>query len=180
MKREYLKQLGLEQDVIDKIMAENGSDIEELKQQLKTAEADKETLSKQIAEANKQIEEFKGMDIEGIKKAAEDYKSKFEKAEADGKAKIEKLQFDYALSTALSGAKARDSKAVAALLDMDNLQYDGKEITGLKDQIDRLKTEKSYLFEGDKTPRVVASTETNQGTDDAAVRAIMGLPKEKG
>ena len=80
MKREYLKQLGLEQDVIDKIMAENGSDIEELKQQLKTAEADKETLSKQIAEANKQIEEFKGMDIEGIKKAAEDYKSKFEKS----------------------------------------------------------------------------------------------------
>lgn len=182
MKTDFLKGLGLEKDVIDQIMAENGKDIEGYKTQVSTLTAEKEALTTQLADANTQIEEFKELDVDGIRAAAEDYKSKFEAAEAKAKADIEKLQFDHALAAALSEAKAREPKAVAALLDMDGLKLNNGEIVGLKDQLETLKTEKDFLFESDNpAPSLVRGTSgTPPIDDDSAIRAIMGLsPKEK-
>ena len=51
------------------------------------------------------------MDIEGVKKSAEDYKAKFEQAEADATKKMSELQFNHALDTALSGAKSKKCKS---------------------------------------------------------------------
>ena len=51
MKRDFLKDLGLEKDVIDQIMAANGEDIENArKAEQKTWEAEKEQLSTQISQ----------------------------------------------------------------------------------------------------------------------------------
>ena len=181
MKREFLKELGLEKEAVEQIMTEHGKDVEGLKQQISTLETEKENLSGQLAEANQQMEDFKGMDIEGIKAAAEEWKTKAEAAEAKAKADVEKLQFDYALNTALTGAKAREPKAVAALLDMEGLKLNGSEIVGLKDQLEKLKSEKDFLFESDeKTPQIVRGpTGSASGEDDAAIRAVMGLPEKK-
>lgn len=182
MKTDFLKELGLEKDVIDKIMAENGKDIESYKNQVSTLTTEKSTLATQLSDANKQIEAFKDLDVDSIKATADDYKAKFEAAEAKAKADMEKLQFDYALTAALSGAKAREPKAVAALLDMEGLKLNNGEIVGLKDQLEKLKTEKDFLFESDDpAPSLVRGTGgTPPVNDDAAIRAIMGLPpKEK-
>lgn len=177
MNRELLKELGLEKEAIDKIMTENGKDIEGYKLQLSTLEAAKQGLEQQLSEANNQIESFKELDIDGIKAAAEDYKQKFEAAEAKAKADVEKLQFDHALSGALSNAKARNAKAVAALLDMDSLNLKDGNIAGLDEQLKQLKEENGFLFEADEpAPRIVAPTGTAaQVEDDSAIRAIMGL-----
>lgn len=181
MKREFLKELGLEKEAVEQIMAEHGKDVEGLKQQISTLETEKENLSGQLAEANQQMEDFKGMDIEGIQRAAEEWKTKAEAAEAKAKADVEKLQFEYALNTALAGAKAREPKAVAALLDMDGLKLNGNKIVGLKDQLEKLKTEKDFLFENDeKTPQIIrGTTGSASDEDDAAIRAVMGLPEKK-
>ncbi len=178
MKTDFLKELGLEKDVIDKIMAENGKDVEGYKNQVSTLTTEKGTLTEQLSAANKQIEDFKALDVEGIKAAADDYKAKFEAAEAKAKADMEKLQFDHALSAALSDVKAREPKAVAALLDMEGLKLNNGEIVGLKDQLEKLKSEKDFLFDSDEpTPRVVASTRGGGSlSDDSAIRAVMGLP----
>lgn len=61
-------------------MAEYGKGIEKFKEDLGTAETQIETLKEQLKTANKTIEDFKGMDIESIKQAAEDYKTKYETA----------------------------------------------------------------------------------------------------
>ena len=51
MKRDFLKDLGLEKDVIDQIMAANGEDIENArKAEQKAWEAEKEQLSTQISQ----------------------------------------------------------------------------------------------------------------------------------
>ena len=42
MKTEFLKELGLEQDAIDKIMAENGKDVEAEKAKTKKAEGERD------------------------------------------------------------------------------------------------------------------------------------------
>ena len=72
MKREYLKSLELSEEIIDKIMDENGKDVEAVKNKY----ADYDNIKVQLKEANKQIENFKKMDIDKIKKAADDWKKK--------------------------------------------------------------------------------------------------------
>lgn len=101
MKREFLKGLGIEgltDEVIEKIMAENGKDIEATKtkadksQEIENLKSQLSEKDKLIEEANSQIENFKGMDVEGIKKAADEYKTKYEQSAADLKAKEEVYQ----------------------------------------------------------------------------------------
>ena len=130
-----------------------------VREKLTAKESEIEDLKKQLESANKQIAEFKGMDIEGIRKAADDYKSKFEKAQKDAEEKAQAMQFDFALTNALAGAKAKNAKAVKALLDLDSLKLNGEEIVGLKEQIEKVRAENSYLFESDKkAPEVVRPT----------------------
>jgi hypothetical protein len=185
MKREdiekLLKENGVSEDrlksVTDSIMDVNGKDIERYKQEATG-------LRDQLTNANATIEKFKEIDVEQIKREAEDYKSKFEQAERDSQAKLDKLQFDHALDRALTSAKAKNSKAVRAMLTEDVLKLDGEKILGLDDQIEKLKKSDAYLFEDDnKTPHITAKTsgfENGAGGQDknaeinAALRGALG------
>ncbi len=164
MKREFLKELGLEDEVIDKIMAENGKDIEnakgdvsKLEAEVKTKEKELETLQGQLKKANEQIEEFKDMDIDAIQKAADDYKEKYKTAKTEAEEELEKIKFEYALDKALGQAKARNSKAVKALVDVDKLKLVDDKILGLNEQLEEIKKENDFLFESEKkeTPTIV-------------------------
>lgn len=160
MKRETLKEMGLEDAVIEKIMAENGRDIERHKAEGEAQKAELEGLRAQVAMANKQIEGFKEMDIEGIKAAAEEWKAKAEKAEADGNAKIEALRFDSVLDSALAGAKSKNHRAVKALLDMDGLQFSEGSILGLNEQLEKIRLENDFLFDSEvPMPQIVKPTQ---------------------
>lgn len=146
MKREFLEELKIDKEVIDKIMAENGKDVEAEKQKFNTQKTELDGLKNQLTEANKQIESFKGMDIEGIKKAADDWKTKAETAQSEAQKQIAQLQFDYALETELSKAGARNPKTIKALLNVEGLKNVDGNIIGLKEQLDKLKTDEAYLF----------------------------------
>lgn len=78
MKRDFLKDLGLEDEVINKIMAENGKDIEKHKTDRDAYKTKYEDTKQLLDDANTTIQSYKDMDIEGIKKSAEDWKSKYE------------------------------------------------------------------------------------------------------
>ena len=152
MKTDFLKGLNLSQEVIDKIMAENGKDI--------AAEQKKAEKITQERDSYK----FKDMDIDGIKQAADDWKTKAEKAKSDADAQISEMKFDYALTAALTGAKARNSKAVKALLDMDGLKLNDGKIIGLDEQLSQIKEENGFLFESDEpAPTIVKGTNGGSG-----------------
>jgi len=146
MKREFLEELKIEKEMIDKIMSENGKDIETEKTKVTTKQTELDGLKIQLTAANKQIESFKGMDVEGIKKAADDWKVKAESAQTEAQKQIAQLQFDYALETELSKAGARNPKTIKALLKMESLKNVDGDIIGLKDQLEKLKTDEAYLF----------------------------------
>lgn len=181
MKREELKELGLEDDMIDKVMKLHGQSTEALKTKAEAAETKATSLEKQLAEANSAIEGFKKLDVDGIKAAADDYKAKYEKAKADAEAQVAQLKFDHALDAALAAAKAKSPKAVRALLDLDDLKLaeDGT-IKHLDKQLEKLKAEQDFLFESDTpAPRIVAGTtgtQLNTDTFEAALRKGAGLP----
>ena len=180
MKREDLKALGLEDSVIDTIMAENGKDIEKHKKDAETATLKATGLETQLTDVNKKMESFKDLDVDAIKKEASDWKVAAEKAKTDAQEAIDKIQFDHALDGALSGAKAKSSKAVKALLDMGGLKINNGEIVGLKEQLEKIKTDNDYLFESEEgTPTIVKGTPGASVTGDAAVRTAMGLPPLK-
>lgn len=153
MKREFLKGLGLADDVIDKVMEENGKDVEKTKSDLKakgteleTKTKETETLQGQLKTANKQIEDFKEMDIEGIKKASNDYKEKYEKAKEDAEKEIEGLKFNHAIENALNKAGAKNAKAARALLDVEVLRKSKNTDKDIETAIEGLKETDGYLF----------------------------------
>lgn len=147
MKTEFLKELGLEQEVISKIMAENGKDIEKYKAENDTLKAESEQQKTQLTEANKQIESFKGMDVDGIKKAADEWKTKFETAQTEAQKQIDALKLDSALDKALLTAKAKNPKLAKAALNMELIKLDGDNVLGLNEQLEKLKESDGYLFD---------------------------------
>ncbi|WP_250674860.1 hypothetical protein LZ906_006685 [Paraclostridium ghonii] len=74
MKRSFLKELDLESDVIDKIMTENGKDIEKYKSDIEDYVDEIKDLKAGKVDVSKEIEK-------AIKEKEEEYKERFEKAD---------------------------------------------------------------------------------------------------
>lgn len=174
MKREFLQNFkvgdaALPKEVIDAIMEENGRDIEAAKK----PSPDYETVKQQLAEANKTIEGFKAMDIDGVKKAADEWKQKFEQAQKDADERIAAIQFDALLDSAITAARGRSTKAVKALLDMDALKASKDQKADVSAALEALKKESGYLFETETPPPYAAGTGTSSvgGTKEPATLA---------
>lgn len=149
MKREDLKGFELPDDVIDKIMELHGKSVNKTKNDLTTLQAENDTIKSQLAEANVQIESFKGMNIEQIKASADEWKTKAETAQAESTAAILKIKQDHALERELKDVfKVSDLVAVKAHLKGDGIKYNEKEdsFVGLKEQIEPLKESHGAYF----------------------------------
>jgi len=150
MKREYLKELGIEEEAINNIMAENGKDVEKAKTELITKETELKTLQGQLEQANTQIESFKGLDIEGIKKASDDYKKQYEDTKTKAEKDIADIKFNHDLESMARDYKAKNVKAVLALLDKEALKGSSNRDSDLKTAFEGLNTSDGYLFGSDE------------------------------
>ncbi|MEG1012536.1 MAG: phage scaffolding protein, partial [Ruthenibacterium sp.] len=92
----------------------------------------KKGFEEQLKTANDTISGFKDMDIDGIKAESEKYKAAAAKAEQDAAEKIAAMQFDTALDGAIGAAKAKNAKAVKALLDVDALRASKNQTEDIK------------------------------------------------
>ena len=155
MKRKFLEDLGLEKETIDKIMAENGNDVN-------AAKADYDSLKQQLDAANMQIQE-RDTQLENLKNSTGDMealKQQIVSLQSDNQATKERYEADMKdlkLSTAIKlalGDSAQDADLVAGLFDKSKLimSDDGK-ITGLDEQMKALKKEKAFLFKEEKAPQ---------------------------
>jgi len=172
MKREDITALGVtDKDLIDKIMDLHGGDVTKLQNSITTLTTDRDGLKTQLGEANTKLS---GYDP--------DWKTKATTAEQDAQKKIDAMKFDYALDGALKGAKARDAVAVKAHLQADALKLDGDNILGLKEQLEKVKTDSPFLFEDEKpapkfstaTPGIKEGTQTTNDKINAALRGAFG------
>lgn len=148
MKREFLAELGLEKESIDKIMAEYGKDINAEKAKLTALEQEKANLEDSLQAANDAIDGFKSkdLDVEKVQKLATEWQKKYEAAEQAR----EQQERDSALMQALDKTNTLDADLLKSCIDMDALVYkDGKYI-GLDEQLESIKENKPYLFEAAK------------------------------
>lgn len=175
MKREFLQNFeGLSKEAIDAIMDENGRDIEKER----SKRADYDAIKEQLAAANKQIEEFKGMDIDGVRKTAEEWKAKAEQAERDASERIAEMEFNGTLREAITAAKGRNVKAISALLDVPTLRGSKNQAEDIKAALEALKQESGYLFDTETPPPFSAGAGQHDMSGDpemAAIRAAAGL-----
>lgn len=74
------------------------------------------------------------------------------KTEADYQKKLDQQAFDFALKSALTNAKAKNPKAVEALLNKESIKLDGDKLLGLEDQLKALQKSDAYLFEAEQQP----------------------------
>lgn len=130
------------------LLEEHSRGIEKIKKQY----SDYDTIKEQLAAANKTIEDFKGMDIDGVKKAAEEWKQKSEQAERDAAQRIADMEFDNDLKDAIKAAKGKNVKAISALLDIPTLKQSKNRAEDLKTAIENVQKKETYLFGEDQTP----------------------------
>ena len=93
-------------------------------------------------------------------------------------AQKEQLARDYALKQALKAAQVRSQKAVLALLDMPLIRLEEGKLTGLDEQLKRIKEECPYLFEaprGQYPQFCTMSQSASASMADMAARRAMGL-----
>jgi len=187
MKREFLKELGLEKEVIDKIMDENGKDVEAEKTKvgddLKNAEKDRDSYKGRLETAEKTLKGFEGVDVEKLKEEIGTLQTTLETQAKDHEAEMENIAFNGTIEKALSDAGVKNSKAALALLDIDGLKESKDQTADIKTAIEKVKEENDYLF-GSAEPinNPVGSTPGNPGGGDtmtAAMRAAAGLPPEE-
>jgi len=149
--KEILKKAGIEEAKVDGVIAD-------INKELPKHFIPKDKYN-EVAEAKKKLEadlQARDTQLEELKKAAgtsEELKAQIEQLQADNKkateeweAKMAKMQLDFAIERALTAAKARNAKAVKALLDMEKVKLDGEQLLGLDDQLKTLQQSDPYLF----------------------------------
>lgn len=180
MKRDFLEGLGLASEIIDKVMKENGKDIESVKSKY----ADYDDVKAQLETANKTLEKFK--DYDQTKADVEKYKAEAEKTRKESAAKIAAMERSAKVKDFLSGKKfvndiTRDaiSEKLSGLLGADESK--GKSLDDLFAELTKGKTD-ILKDENKPTPPTVPSMSGGKGgkqDDDAQARAVMGLPPKK-
>jgi hypothetical protein len=176
MERKILEDLGLDKEKIDKIMAENGKDIEAEKAKA-TAETAKVTTANQtIKDLQETVKKFDGVDLEKLKTDVATWETKYN-------TDLTKLKLENALETALVTGKAKNTKAVKALLDVDKIKLDGDKLLGLDDQLTALKKDAAYLFDAEapKGPKIKVDSAPTHGDPPGAGEAtsLLGALKER-
>jgi hypothetical protein len=181
MQRKFLEDLGLEKSVVDKILNENGADIEKAKSRLET---ERDNYKSQLETAQTALKKFEGVNVDELKGEIEKLNGDLATKENEYQTRIADMEFNSVLDGAISESGARNSKAVKALLDLENLKTSKNQADDIKKALEQVKSENGYMFGSDEPfQNPVGATETgNGGTGSnplASMRAAMGLSAEK-
>lgn len=164
MKREELVKLSVPKEAIDKIMKMNGIDIEKIKTALTEKEKELTEAQNNLEAANKQIRQFKSMDIESIQQACDAWKQKAEKAVADK----EKFIHESRVAWYVKGLKLKDEiyeNHVTKMLLDKGLKFEGDKLIGADEVVNLFKEAHPDAFQSAKTTSTfVAATGTSQKT----------------
>lgn len=155
MKRDFLKSLGIEdKEVIDKILDENSSDIGKAKGELQTYKDKVTELETEIRTKDGKITDLetkvgKVTELEGKVTELEAEKTKLQ---GDLDTKVTTLQKNHAIENGVRDAKAKNVKAVMALLDLEKITFTDGKLDGLSSQLETLTKgeDTSFLFGDNK------------------------------
>ena len=151
MKAEFLKGLGLEQDVVDKIMAENGKDVAAEQAKTTKAEGERDNYKDQLATATESLEKFKDVDPAAMQSEIENLNKQLKDKDEEYAAKEADRIFSDTVKEAIKSAGGRNEKAVMAMLDMEALKASKNQSEDIKKALETVKESDAYCIK--KTTR---------------------------
>lgn len=185
MKREFLQnfKIGdqpLTKEVIDAIMEENGRDIEAAKKPF----ADYDHIKEQLKTAQDGLKAFDGVDVAKLQGEITTLQGKLTDKDKEWQDKMDGMVFDGKVKDAITAAKGKNAKAIAALLEMDTLRQSKNQETDIKAAVEALKKDNAYLFETEQVPPYAGGTGKDLITgkydaDTAKIMRAAGLDPEK-
>lgn len=149
MQRKFLEDLGLEKEVIDKIMTENGNDVNNAKKKL---EVERDNYKTQLETAQTALKDFEGVDVKELNGRISQLTADLSAKETEYQNKIADMEFSSVLESAITASKAKNSKALKALLDVETLKNSKNQAEDIKNAIEKVKSENDYLFDGTNVP----------------------------
>lgn len=182
MKREELRELGLDENQVETVMKQHHMELGKVDQtadKLTATEKERDQLQEQLKERDKDLAKLQkqSKDNEEVSTQLADLKLKYDESSKQWDAERAQMKLDSAVDSMLSQTKARDKDVLKQLLNVDSLKLtdDGK-VDGLDDQIKQLETDKPFLFEGEKSQ---GGYEPNDGSDSAkdSFGAALGILK---
>lgn len=178
MKKEELTALGMTDEQADKVLAIYETESAKAQEKLTEMQAKLTAAEKNAADLTEKVKSFDGVDIEALKKSAEEWEAKYN-------ADLAAAKVNAAVELALTKAGAKDVSLAKHLIDTSIVKLDGDKLVGLDEQLTKAKAEKAFLFgseDADKLPTVNTGMEhgapTGTGMPTELMRSVMGLPSE--
>lgn len=182
MKREELKEIGLDDDAINKVMALHGKDITAAKDEAAKTTSELEQARAELQKANETLEKVK--DYDQVKNEVEKYKTELETSRKEHADKLAALELSAKVKDFTNNYKfvnevtrdAYNSKLA------DALNADENKGKSLEELFKGLTDGKENIFIDEKKPApptILDMASDKPQEDDAAVRAVMGLPPKK-
>lgn len=170
MKTEDLQAQGLTKEQIDYVFAEHGKELNPIKQE-------RDSYKTQYEQAKTTLDGFKDVDVSELQARVTQLTNDLATKDAEHQKVIADMTFQSVLDEAIRTSGAKNSKAVAALLDIDKLKGSKNQSADIAEAIKAVKKENDYLFQSDKpVPKVVSSTPgPNQNVEDTKARANSAL-----
>ena len=170
--------MGLEKEQVDKILDENSQDIgkakgdlEKVQAELTAAQQEVATLKSQVSDRDGQLETLKNStgDVEAMKQQIATLQADNKAKDEAHAAEIKKLQREAVDNELLTGASAKNNKAVLALLEAigDEIDIEGYK-TKRTEQIEAIKKSDAYLFDTatSKKTKVKGAEPGESGNED--------------
>ena len=155
MAEEELIELGITEDVAKKVATQLKDFVPASK--LEEVKTENKKLTASLKERDAQIAELKNAtDLDELKKEIEELQTENQAKDKEHAKAIEDIKINTAVEAALTTAKAKNSVAVRALLDLEDLSLNRHgEVKGLAEQIKKLSENEStsFLFDDQNKPR---------------------------
>lgn len=160
MKREQLREISIEEEVIDKVMAIYGQSTNALKERAENAESDKGALENEIKDLQGQIKD-RDNQLDGLRAMSgnskelndeiERLKEENKTAEKEAEDRLNSYKVESAIKLALTKAKVKNEVAGMALVNKEAIELDKDgNVKGLDEQMKTLVEENPYLFDDGK------------------------------
>ncbi|MBG3873541.1 phage scaffolding protein [Staphylococcus sp. mip270_02] len=148
MDKKFLIDLGLDDEIVNKIIDKHNDLLKESKDKADSAQKELDKANEEISNRDKQITdlESKANNKEALEKQLEEYKN----TNSEYESKMKELRLDNAIKVAVA-KDAVNTDHVLKLIDKEGLELqDDGSVKGLDKRLESFKEENTHLFGADK------------------------------
>ena len=188
-----LKELGIEvprdkEESLNSAVSENYKTVADYDKQKEKLDAANETIKANdtaIKDLQTKLDGFKDVDVSGLNQRITDLETEKANIQKDYDAKIADRDFNDLVKESIAAFKAKNAKAITALLDVDPLKASKNQKEDIAAALKALtEKEDSKMLFGEPDPKpagtgnLIGQVRGGGGanTEEAAMRAAMGLP----